>query len=378
MRSCLQMKVLALYLPQFHAIPENDQWWGTGYTEWTAVRNAKSYYSGHKQPVVPLDNRYYDLSDPSGSTWQWQADLARKYSVYGFVIYHYWFKTGQQLLEKPMEILLSHPEIDIHYSICWANESWRRTWYSTREELLAEQVYGNEREWINHFHYLLPFFQDKRYIKINNKPVIHIYRSNDIIQLEAMKACWERLARQNGFSGVYLIAANTRQAIDERKCIDAHYNYEPNASREKVMSFWKRGREQLVNRWRALKHGHNIFHRYLDFPTTHSGKEIFRCNTELMSINGVPCYPGTFVGYDDTPRRQNKGTVYVVDPKDFGENLRQIQIRLDELGRGDDFVYITAWNEWGEGAHLEPDTNYGYAFLEQIKTACAIGGGNRT
>ena len=202
------MKILALYLPQFHEIPENNRWWGKGYTEWVAVKNAKKYYTDHYQPVVPLQNNYYDLSDETGSVWKWQADLARKYKVYGFCIYHYWFSTGNQLLEKPMEVLLAHPEIDIRYCICWANETWKRTWYSNKKEILKLQEYGTEKDWEEHFKYLVRFFKDKRYIKVDNKPMINIYHSSEIKELSAMRKLWDELAIREGFSGVYIVAGN--------------------------------------------------------------------------------------------------------------------------------------------------------------------------
>ena len=140
------MKILCMYLPQFHEVEENNRWWGAGYTEWTAVKRAKPIYRGHIQPKIPLNENYYDLSDVSARTWKWQSDLARQYGVHGFCVYHYWFK-GKQLLQKPLEILLNHPEIDIRYCICWANESWTRTWYGLEKEMLAEQTYGKEKGW---------------------------------------------------------------------------------------------------------------------------------------------------------------------------------------------------------------------------------------
>ena len=179
------VKILALYLPQFHSIPENDKWWGNGYTEWTAVKNAKPLFANHYQPRIPLDNNYYDLSNNSGKTWFWQAELARKFGIYGFCIYHYWFE-GKQLLERPMEILRDHKEMDINYCICWANETWSRNWYAQERTVLLEQRYGDESAWIKHFEYLNTFFRDKRYIKIDNKPVINIYHSQEITCLKEM------------------------------------------------------------------------------------------------------------------------------------------------------------------------------------------------
>lgn len=199
------VRILALYLPQFHSIPENDKWWGRGYTEWTAVKNAPPLFANHYQPRIPLDNNYYDLSDNSGKTWFWQAELARKFGIYGFCIYHYWFE-GKQLLERPMEILRDHKEIDINYCICWANETWSRNWYAQERTVLVEQRYGDESAWIKHFEYLNTFFRDKRYIKIDNKPVINIYHSQEITCFKEMLECWNRLAIQEGYAGVYIVS----------------------------------------------------------------------------------------------------------------------------------------------------------------------------
>ena len=178
------MRPLALYLPQYHALKENDEWWGEGYTEWTAVRNAKPLFRGHEEPRVPYDDIYYDLSDADGARLRLQAEQAKEYGIYGFVFYQYYF-TGHKLMERPMEILLSHPEIDMRYCICWANESWRRAWYDYNEELLREQKYGSEPEWREHFEYLLRFFKDERYIRVEGRPMLCIYRTFDIKELAA-------------------------------------------------------------------------------------------------------------------------------------------------------------------------------------------------
>lgn len=152
------MKVLGIYLPQYHEVKENNEWWGQGYTEWNAVKNARPLFRGHNQPRTPLNHNYYDLVKNGVETWKWQSELAKKYGVYGFCIYHYWFE-GKQMLEKPMEILRDHPELDINYCICWANESWHRNWYGASKELLIEQTYGNKDAWRNHFEYLNTFFR---------------------------------------------------------------------------------------------------------------------------------------------------------------------------------------------------------------------------
>ena len=167
------MKIIAFYLPQFHNIPENDEWWGDGFTEWTNVKKAKPLYEGHMQPRVPLGGNYYNLLDDNVKIWQ--ADLAKKYGVYGFCYYHYWFN-GKMLLEKPMEQMLANKEVDIPFCICWANEPWTKAWVGDERKLLIAQEYGQEEEWKQHFMYLLPFFKDERYITKNGKPLFVFYR----------------------------------------------------------------------------------------------------------------------------------------------------------------------------------------------------------
>ncbi|SFT77135.1 hypothetical protein SAMN02910356_02041 [Selenomonas sp. GACV-9] len=359
------MKILAMYLPQYHRIKENDEWWGEGYTEWVAVKNAKKYFAQHNQPRIPLNNNYYDLSKQDASTWKWQADLAKKYGIYGFCIYHYWLKTGEQLLEKPMEILLSHPEIDIRFCVDWANGTWCRTWYSTGEEILKEQIYGDEKEWINHFNYLLKFFKDKRYITVENKPMICIHSSYEIDLLERMRKVWDDLAKENGFDGVYLVAGNTGHPIDNRAdSIDAYYNYEPGLTYTHKLSFWDKAPIAISRKVKGMLN--NLCEKKraeLIVPS----KLIYRNNMRPLWQNGKKCYLGTFPDYDDSPRRQYKGMIYKGRIKEFKDNLHLLKRTLEKNDRSDDFVFITAWNEWGEGAYLEPDEGNGYLYLEIIK-----------
>ena len=180
----MNMRIIALYLPQFHEFEETNRWWGKGYTEWTAVKKARPLFKGHCQPRIPLDG-YYDLVRQGVETWKRQAEMAKKYGIYGFAVYQYYF-CGTKLMEKPLEILLDHPEIDLNYCITWANETWTRAWYDLKEEILIEQKYGGENVWNEHFNYCLKFFKDPRYIKIDNRPLFNIYRSYDISRLGEM------------------------------------------------------------------------------------------------------------------------------------------------------------------------------------------------
>ena len=167
------MKLITFYLPQFHTFPENDEFWGKGFTEWTNVKKARPLYKGHYEPRVPLDDNYYDLTNPK--TFEWQVDLAKKYGVYGFCFYHYWF-SGKILMQKPMEMFLRNKNLSLHYCISWANETWSRRWNGKEEDILIKQEHGTEREWIEHFNYLLKFFKDDRYIKIDGYPLFILYK----------------------------------------------------------------------------------------------------------------------------------------------------------------------------------------------------------
>ena len=175
------VKIIPFYLPQFHEIPENNKWWGEGFTEWTNVRKAKPLFEGHRQPKIPLDNNYYNLMDDNVKIWQ--AKIAKEHGIFGFCYYHYWFKNGRKLLEKPAEQMLQNQEIDIPFCFCWANENWSKNWDGGNREVIMEQHYGGKQDWEMHFQYLLPFFRDKRYITVHGKPIFVIYKPEQIIDL---------------------------------------------------------------------------------------------------------------------------------------------------------------------------------------------------
>ena len=358
------MKILAMYLPQYHEVEENNKWWGKGYTEWTAVKEAKPYYMGHKQPRVPLDGEYYDLSESNASAWKKQAELANKYGIYGFVIYHYWFSTGKQLLEKPMEILLHHPEIDIHYSVCWANESWTRTWYGLEKEVLMQQEYGEEQEWKNHFEYLLQFFKDERYIKIDNKPMIHIYHAYEIEKLDRMLLCWQSLAQKNGFKGLFVVSGNTGGGVDNRiELFDAYYNFEPNYSLIYKTSPLERFTYGVSVKFREFS---NKVLKNKRIERQINGEQFIKRMLRDDIIHDKTIYPCVFPQWDNTPRRKYKGTIFMnMNPEMF---RHQISCVINKY-KSSSFLYVNAWNEWGEGAYLEPDKDYGYAYLEELSNA---------
>ena len=358
------MKFLALYLPQYHSIEENDSWWGKDYTEWTSVKAAKPLFYGHRQPKIPLNNYYYNLSDESGGIWKWQASLANKYGIYGFCIYHYWF-LGKKLLEKPIEILYNHPEIQIKYCFCWANESWTRTWYGKKNEILIKQEYGDSIQWEEHFLYLLKYFNDIRYIKVGNKPVMNIYRCGDIKNLENMLELWNKLAINNGYDGIYIVSSlNSINNIKYyTKQINAYYRFEPGYSTKNNLStleYFRYNEKILKNKIYNRLFNTNVLERKINIDEIYKRIiKISKCNKN----NNEKIYNGVFPMWDNTPRRGYLGTVYTgATPQKFYNLLKEISKYTDN----DDFIYINAWNEWGEGCYLEPDVETKYKYLEAI------------
>ncbi len=358
------MKILSLYLPQYHEVEENNKWWGKGYTEWSAVKSAKALYKGHNQPRVPLKNNYYDLLNNGKETWKWQASLAKENGMHGFCIYHYWF-LGKQLLQKPMEILLENKDIDINYSICWANETWTRTWYGLETEVLMNQEYGVENDWKVHFDYLLPFFNDKRYIKIDNKPMLNIYRSYDIKDLDKMISFWNKLAIENGFEGIYIVSGNTHGQLESRtNLVDAYYNFEPGFSLKHRISKFSLYSFYLRT---LLKQNFNKLFKKEYLERTLDINEIYKVNWKELENIDKPVFPGTIPMWDNTPRRKYKGFEYQNNsPEVFYNNLLDIKNNLDKNNKLG-IVFVNAWNEWGEGAYLEPDNKYKYEYLKMIK-----------
>ena len=354
-------KIIALYLPQFHEVKENSEWYGEGFTDWVAVKKAKPLYDGHKQPRKPLDLNYYDLSKIE--TIKWQAALAKKYGIDGFCFYHYWFDSHTHLLEKPAELLLQHKEIDISFCFSWANESWKRTWSNVKKGnvwcdfndldnknglkdngLLAEQRYGREEEWKKHIEYLIPFFQDERYLKINGKPVLCIYKPCDIWCLKSMMEVWNEKLKENGIKGIYLVGASYGKLYSAN--VDVNYNHEPGSAFVKC-----REMKEYVMSPEGIE--------FFDYDT------VWEHILEGTEYGRLSC---GFTDFDASPRKGCKSTIVKGStPAKFEQHFKEflkknIQVR-------NEIVFINAWNEWGEGMYLEPSEEHGYGYLEAIKSA---------
>jgi lipopolysaccharide biosynthesis protein len=350
------MKIIAFYLPQFHTIPENDKWWGKGFTEWTNTKKAKPLFKGHYQPREPMNEYYYDLSDIN--TMIWQSKLAKKYGIYGFCYYHYWFK-GKKLLEKPLENMLSDKRVDIPFCLSWANEPWTRAWDGGDKEILMPQDYGGKKDWENHFYYLLEYFKDRRYILINNKPVFLIYRTSNIPKVNEMVEFWDKLAKSEGFDGLYIVETlNTFQKKTYVQTSQAIVEFEPMFT---------------------LSNDYPIYLKIYDFIYTKLftngvlSKQydkvwniIINRKSDKYGVKKV--FKGAFVDWDNTPRKGKRGLVFIDASPDKFKKYISLQIK-NAKQLNSDFLFINAWNEWAEGTYLEPDKVNGFKYLEALKSA---------
>lgn len=347
----LGMKQIAFYLPQFHTIPENDEWWGKGFTEWVNVKKSEPLFKGHNQPEVPLQG-YYDLSDVNEMVKQ--AKMAKEYGLYGFCYYHYWFQ-GKLLLEKPLEQMLQTPEVDIPFCLCWANEAWARTWDGSEKQVLMSQNYDeNDEQLKSHFVYFLQFFKDARYIKEDNKPILVIYKPHLIQNIDYVLEFWNRLAIENGFDGmIFAYQHHSAFSFPEKiKGFDFGIEFEP---------WFTIDREEMLRKNIIQK----IVKKIKQRPSIVDYDEVWKKILE-RTPNGKVC-PGAFVSWDNSPRMGNRATVVNgATPEKFKQYYMKQVERARELYKSE-YIFINAWNEWAEGAHLEPDEKNGYGYLEAIK-----------
>ncbi len=361
-------QIIALYLPQYHRIPENDRFWGEGFTDWVTVKNAKSLFDGHQQPRVPLNDNYYDLSLKENVAWQ--AQLAKEYGIDGFGVYHYWFNNEQNLLTKPAEIIRDNDDIDINYFFVWDNGNWIRSWSNVAgndwapiaekkdthngPQILLRYVLGRESDWEKHYEYVATHFRKDKYIKIDGKPVFCIYNSSP--EIYEMCEYWDQLAKNDGFNGMLFLFNSLRATND---CKYLKYNYEPQAAGLENTFIQK-----IEKRLRKLFHIEDNIKIY-DYDKIWNN---LLKNAKANKDQSLFAF-GAFTGYDDTPRRgKTRGKVVLGGtPEKFERYFSELcQISANQ---GKKFIFLSAWNEWGEGMFLEPDTIHKFAYLNAVKTA---------
>lgn len=350
------VKALAFYLPQYHTFPENDKWWGKDFTEWTNVRNGESGFDGHYQPRVPHpDFGYYDLTD--SSVLRKQAKLAAQHGIYGFCFYYYWF-SGKRLMEKPLDLLLEHPEIELKYCLCWANENWTRAWDGQNKKILMKQNYSKEDD-LNFIPDFKKYIDDKRYIRIQGKPLILVYNPAQIPNCQRSFQSWRKVAQDLGIGEILIWTCqtcnHTADSLHITDYIDAEVEFPPH-------NMWWRTAE-IRN---ADLGGKRAF--LYSYPKI---AEEAVSRLKIREQRKAPIYHACMLAWDNASRRKDCWFTYC------GFSLKSlyhwvvslVKEARKEFKPEERFIFINAWNEWGEGTYLEPDEKYGYANINTVSKA---------
>ena len=353
-------RVLAMYLPQYHPIPENDAAWGKGFTEWTNVAQARPLFWGHYQPKIPADLGFYDLRMPE--VREAQAEMAREAGIEGFMYWHYWFGNGKMLLERPFEEVLASGKPDFPFCLGWANHSWMtKTWKKgnvfQKNPMIMEQLYPGHEDHVSHFNYCLPAFKDKRYIKVDNKPVFAVFSPKDMPDAQQFTSTWQQLAKENGLPGIHFVGIRTSDVSIEdvlNMGFDAVNNRDMKQAQFKIEKcmLWSRIRIKLND---------------LGIPARYNYTKIvdYMLSSEDMRVE---VYPTILSGYDRTARAGGKTVVYEhYNPTTFGEHVAKVIEKVSSKDFEHRIVFLKSWNEWGEGNYVEPDLKYGHGFLDALK-----------
>lgn len=354
------IKVVAFYLPQYHPFPENDEWWGKGFTEWTNVGKAKRLFPGHYQPHVPADLGYYDLRLPE--TREQQAEMAKAYGLSAFCIYHYWFGDGRVLIERPLNEVLKLKKPDFPFFLCWANHSWEnKNWNAEAQrmesKMLMEQKYLGLEDAEKQFYHLLDAFKDERYFKIKGKLAYVFYRADMIPYYKEMCELWNRLAEENGLPGFYFISN-----VQSHEMLNHPANLYMDANSLCLMNEVWGGVVSLKNR--IMEKVSKLLH----FPTRVVAyeKAIEYMISDRYKEGRI--FPVLVPNWDHSPRLGANGTIFhkstpVLFKKLFSQTVSMIKDKPED----EKIIFVKSWNEWAEGNHLEPDLKYGKGYLEAIK-----------
>jgi hypothetical protein len=347
-----KLKLIAFYLPQYHPIAENDEWWGRGFTEWTNVSKAFPNFSGHYQPHLPSDLGFYDLR--LAETREQQAELARKYGIYGFCYHHYWFG-GKRLLERPFNDVLKSGQPDFPFCLCWANENWTRRWDGAEHQILIAQQHSPEDD-LAFIQDIIPAFKDPRYIRINNKPLLIVYRVSLLPDPQSTVNVWHEEVKKHGLEGIYLVAAQSFSIKSPLPYgFDAAVEFPPHNAR----GTWINNQLEITN---PLYTG-NVF----DYARVAANHILH----DLPEETDYPLFHTVMPSWDNAARRQSTcHTFYNSSPEHYHVWLKEvIRHTREHHPAGEQIVFINAWNEWAEGCHLEPDQKYGHSYLQATEKA---------
>ena len=354
------MRLIAYYLPQFHPIPENDEWWGEGFTEWTNVRKAKQLYKGHLQPKVPSELGYYDLRLPE--IRESQAQMAKDAGIEGFCYWHYWFGNGKQLLDRPFKEVVKSKSPNFPFCLGWANESWRaKVWNATsgeKDRILIDQLYPGESDTVAHFYSLLEAFQDDRYITVEGKPLFVIYKPQLLPEPRRFMDTWNNLAVKEGLSGGIFFVGHTNISKHLQEISDLGFD---------AVNIVRIGDCTKSNSFRIKNIPQLIRFKFMNKPYILDYKKaMYEFTKEIDKLENV--FPSLLPNWDHTPRSGKNGLVlHNSTPSAFGEHVESVLNSVVLKEKEKQIVFIKSWNEWGEGNYLEPDTLHGREYLDELK-----------
>ncbi len=342
-------RLIAIYLPQFHPIPENDRWWGKGFTEWTNVARATPRFLGHYQPHVPADLGFCDLRLPE--VREAQAELAAAYGIHGFCYYYYWFN-GRRLLERPLEEVRALRRPRYPYCVCWANENWTRRWDGQEQEVLIAQHYGPQDD-LAFIESLVPHFRDERYIRVGDRPLLLVFRVSQLPEPARTADIWRRAARAHGIADPYLVQVESVPELTDPRAIgfDASAQFAGlRVPQHAVLQITANSTSFAGNLFDYDAYVQSFIDR------DEAGYKLFKC---------------VMPSWDNTPRRGDTAGIFVnASPEKYEAWLRSAIAYTKERFRGDErLLFVNAWNEWAEGCHLEPDQKYGLRYLEATRAA---------
>ena len=359
----MSVRLIAFYLPQFHPIPENDEWWGKGFTEWTNVTKARPLFRGHYQPHLPADLGYYDLRVPE--TRIAQAEMAREHGIEGFCYWYYWF-AGKRLLERPFCEVLESGKPDFPFCLSWANQTWTGIWHGASDRILIEQTYPGVKDYESHFYAVLDAFSDRRYITIESKPVFLVFLPHELPDPKRFTDCWRELAIKSGLKGLYFIGMAGPSWVPADYGFDASV---PNNPGIILSNLHRSSRSYLDRICRKLinKDLRQLYRELFSKPTVYLYKDAIKHALPPLEKD-FDQYPCVIPNGDNTPRSGVRGVVlHDSTPELFRIHLKEAIAQVYDRTHDKRVVFVKSWNEWAEGNYLEPDRRFGKAYLEVVK-----------
>lgn len=362
----MKVRILALYLPQFHPTPENDYFWGKGFTEWTNVVKARPLFRGHYQPKLPADLGFYDLRLPE--IREQQAQMAKEAGIEGFMYWHYWFGNGKMTLERPFQEVLKSGKPDFPFCLAWANHTWsNKTWKKhksfAKDIVIFEQTYPGEEDYIAHFNYCLPAFRDKRYVTVDGKPVFGVLLPECIPNVHEFLSIWRDLAKKAGFKDIHFIGFRmSRNALSIEQLRDAGFDAINNGN----YNMWQAECKILGSKF--VKFTNSVISNKLNLPTQkYNYKNIIKFLCDDFDFE-PDIYPTILPGYDRSPRAGKRAQIYYNNtPELFAQHVDDVLDHIKDKSDEHKIIILKSWNEWGEGNYMEPDDRYGSAFLDILK-----------